>query len=180
MGQRSGYPDLVAVLPDAPAARRVIERLSRAGVDGGAIVLLEPAESLLAARHDDRRTDLGSLRALVLRALGVGAAGAVVGALVGLGVFALAGQRSPAALAAGALGGAAFGASVGVVLGLLAQPTMVGPWERTFAPRAPGVVVVGVRVEDARTDGRARAALRGVPSLQEVVDLDVLPPHDEP
>lgn len=177
MGRLSGWPDLVAVHREAADARRTIERLSRAGVDGGAIELLGPVEVVTAGRYGDRQTDLGSARALVLRALRGGGLGALVGALIGAGVFALAAGPTPLHLLAGAGGGAGFGLSVGLILGLLVQPTMARSWERTFAPLVPGGVAVGVRIADARDDRRARRVLGAstAHSVREVTDLDELP-----
>lgn len=176
MGNRSGHRDLVVTHRDVRSARRSIERLSRAGIDGGAIVLLGSVEAGLTGPTADRRTDLGTLRAHAGRALRTAAVGAVAGAVLGIVVFALATEATAVVLAAGAAGGAGFGASVGLVLGLLAQPTMAGTWERTFAPLPSGTVTIGVRIDDARSAERAREALRGVPSLREVSDLAALPP----
>ncbi len=177
MGRLSGWPDLIAVHREAAGARRTIERLSRAGVDGGAIELLGPVEVVTAGRYGDRQTDLGSARTLVLRSLRGGVLGALVGALVGAGVFALAVGPTPLHLLAGAGGGAGFGLSVGLILGLLVQPTMAGSWERTFAPLVPGGVAVGVRIAGARDDRRARRVLSAsaAHSVREVTDLDDLP-----
>jgi hypothetical protein len=180
VGVRSGLPDLVAVHRDGAAARRTIERLSRNGVDGGAIELLGRVEVVTAGRDGDRQTDLGSSLALGKRVLRGAALGLVPGALFGAILLAVVSEPSALVLASGALGGAGFGVSVGILTALLAAPTMAGSWERTFAPMVPGGVAVGVRVTSPRVQRRARRALGSCDahSVTEVADLDELP--DEP
>lgn len=183
MGRRSGQPDLVAVHRDGSSARSTIERLSRAGVDGGAIELLGNVEVVTAGRYGDRQTDLGSSLALGGRVLKGVVWGVPPGALFGMVLLGVASTPSSSVLAAGGVGGALFGASVGVLVGLLTVPSMARSWERTFAPLVPGGVIVGVRVEDARTARRARRVLGRTTSVREVVDLDELElgdPRQEP
>lgn len=177
MGHASGMPDLVALHADARSARSTIERLSRAGVDGGAIEMIGDTEVVTAGRYGDRQTDLGSslhLGGRIVRGVlwGVGP-----GALFGVLLLALATSPTVAVVAAGAAGGALFGASVGALTGLLAVPSMVSSWERTFAPHVPGVVALGVRIEGARSDRRVRRVLAtcGSTAVVEVPDLDDLP-----
>jgi hypothetical protein len=177
VGHRSGRSDLIALHPDPRSARGTIEALSRAGVDGGAIVLLGRVEVVTAGRYGDRQTDLGSSLALGGRILKGAAWGVVPGALFGVLLLALATTPTPTVVAAGAGGGAVLGAGIGILLGLLAVPSMAGSWERTFAPLVPGGVAVGIRVEDARTERRAERVLarrRGV-AVRTVPDLDDLP-----
>ena len=177
MGQRSGHPDLVVFHSQARQARATIVRLSRAGIDGGSIVLLGGSEVVTAGRYGDRQTDLGSslaLGGLVLRgALWGGLPGALFGAVL------LALVRSPEipVVLAGAGGGAFFGAAVGILTGLLTAPTMSASWERTFAPMVPGPVALGVRVDDDRAARRVFRVLRrrdGI-EVRAVADLDELP-----
>jgi hypothetical protein len=177
MGTRAGYPDLVVAHRDGAAARRTIERLSRAGVDGGAIELLGHLEVVTAGREGDRQTDLGSSLALGSRVLRGALWGLVPGAIFGTVLLVVAAGADPVVIASGAAGGASFGASVGALTGLLATPTMASSWERTFAPMVPGGVVVGVRISSPRTQRQARRALRGseAHSITEVSDLDDLP-----
>jgi hypothetical protein len=177
VGHRSGRPDLVAIHPDPRSARGTIESLSRAGVDGGAIVLLGRVEVVTAGRYGDRQTDLGSSLALGARILKGAGWGVVPGALFGVLLLALATTPTVIVVAAGAGGGAVLGAGIGVLLGLLAVPSMAGSWERTFAPLVPGGVAVGVRVEDARTERRAGRVLarRVTVAVRSVPDLDELP-----
>lgn len=182
MGYRSSFPDLVAVHRDVAAARRTIERLSRAGVDGGAIELLGRGEVVTAGRYADRQVDLGSsllLAGRVLRGIGWGIG---PGAVFGTVLLVLGTGPSTPVLAAGAAGGAVLGASIGVLIALLTVPTMASSWERTFAPMVPGGVAIGVRVDDARAQRRARRVLDRCEahSLREVVDLDDLPDGDVP
>ena len=176
MGERSGLPDLVALYPDGETARRVIERLSRAGVDGGAIELLGPVEAVSDGRYGDRQTDLGSSLALggrLVRSLGWGM---VPGAIFGAVVLSISTEPNLVVIAWGAGGGAIFGGGIGVLTGLLSIPTMARSWERTFAPLVPGGIMVGVRVDKERTDRRARRVLREESrSFTEVEDLDLLP-----
>ncbi|MEX1162959.1 MAG: hypothetical protein WEB03_05205 [Nitriliruptor sp.] len=177
MGLRTGLPDLVVVHADARGARRCIERLSRAGVDGGAIELLGRIEVTTAGRAGDRQTDRGSSLAVGGRALRGALWGVPPGAVFGAALLVVTSGQGIAVLAAGLAGGAAFGAGVGVLTALLTLPTMASSWERTFAPLVPGGVAVGVRGLDARTLRRARRVLRGLDArtVHEVADLDDLP-----
>lgn len=175
MGRASGLPDLVVAHADGSSARSTIERLSRAGVDGGAIELLGNVEVVTDGRYGDRQTDLGSSLALGGRVVRGALYGVVPGAIFGMIVLAVASSARWQVLAAGAGGGALLGVSVGVLLGLLTVPSMARSWERTFAPLVPGGVAVGVRVEDERTRRRARRALADRDQVREVPDLDELP-----
>lgn len=177
VGRRSGLPDLLVVHADARDARRCIERLSRAGVDGGAIELLGRVEVVTAGRHGDRQTDRGSSLALGGRILRGVAWGAPPGAVFGAALLTVTSGQGTATMLAGLAGGAGFGSGVGVLTALLAAPTMASSWERTFAPLVPGGVAVGVRSTDARTLRRARRVLRsgGARTVRELPDLDDLP-----
>jgi hypothetical protein len=177
VGRRSGLPDLVVVHRDAGAARACIERLSRAGVDGGAIELLGRIEVVTAGRDGDRQTDRGSSLALGGRILRGALYGVPPGALFGAALLAATSEEGAPALLYGLGGGATFGAGVGMLLGLLTVPTMASSWERTFAPLVPGGVAVGVRGLDRRTLARARRVLAGFDArtIREVSDLDELP-----
>jgi hypothetical protein len=177
VGHRSGQPDLVALHHDGRTARGTIERLSRAGVDGGAIELLGPVEVVTAGRYADQQTDRGSSLAVGGRVLRGLAWGIGPGAVFGAVLLAVTTSPTAAAVASGAAGGAFFGAGVGVLTALLTIPTMASSWERTFSPLVPGGVAVGVRVEDARTAKRAARVLRvcAAHEVREVDDLDDLP-----
>jgi hypothetical protein len=177
VGHRSGLPDLVAMHRDGASARRSIERLSRHGIDGGAIELLGRIEVVTAGRAGDRQTDLGSSLALGKRVVRGAMWGIVPGAAFGILLLVLATEPSVVVVLSGAAGGASFGASIGALTGLLATPTMASSWERTFAPMVPGGVAIGVRVTSPRVDRRARRALKDseAHSIREVVDLDELP-----
>ncbi len=174
MGERSGFPDLIAVHRDGRSARETIERLSRAGIDGGAIELLGAREVVTAGRYGDRQVDRGSSLVLGGRVLRGIAWGLPPGMVFGAIVLAVAAEPSGPVLLAGAAGGAGLGAILGILLALLTVPTMASSWERTFAPMVPGGVAVGVRVDAARTRRRALPVLRraAVHSLLEIVDLD--------
>lgn len=176
MGRRSGLPDLVAVHRDGRAARSTIERLSRAGIDGGAISLPGDGEVVTAGRYGDRQVDLGSSLALGGRIVRGIVWGVVPGAVFGMVLLLAVTDRSPLVLASGAAGGGLLGMGLGILLSLLTIPTMASSWERTFAPRVPGGVAVGVRIEGPRTLRRAAPVLRssGAYSVVEVVDLDDL------
>lgn len=177
MGRRSGLPDLVAFHDSGSSARSTIERLSRAGIDGGAIELLGPVEVVTAGRYGDRQTDRGSSLALGGRLLRGLVWGAGPGAVFGAVVLSVASSPALVVVASGAGGGALFGAGVGALTALLAAPTMASSWERTFSPLVPGSVVVGVRVDSGRTARRARRVLeRGAAHrVRSVTDLDELP-----
>jgi hypothetical protein len=177
VGHRSGRPDLVALHHDGRTARGTIERLSRAGVDGGVIELLGPVEVVTAGRYGDRQTDRGSSLAVGSRVLKGLLWGIGPGALFGAILLAVTTAPTVGAVASGAAGGAFFGAGVGVLTALLTIPTMATSWERTFSPMVPGGVAIGVRIEDARTAKRAARVLRvcAAHQIREVDDLDDLP-----
>ncbi|MEX2548762.1 MAG: hypothetical protein WD638_00940 [Nitriliruptoraceae bacterium] len=177
MADADPQPDLVAFHHDGRTARATIVRLSRAGVDGGAITLLGPVEVVTAGRYGDRQTDRGSGLALGGAFLRGAAWGAGPGALFGAVLLAIAADASVPAVLLGAAGGASFGAAVGALTGLLHAPTMVSSWERTFAPLVPGPVAVGVRCADERALTRALRVLRvsGAHTIRLVADLDGLP-----
>lgn len=176
MTAAAGVSDLVAVHRDGSDARRTIERLSRAGVDGGAIRLLGRVELPDAGRYGDRHTDRGSSLALGGRLVRGLVYGAPPGAVFGAVLLAVTTEPSAYAVLAGMAGGAGFGASVGILTSLLATPTMAPSWERTFAPMVAGGVGVGVRVESARDQRRIRRVLArpGVLRVHEVADLDAI------
>ncbi|HSK24920.1 MAG TPA: hypothetical protein VK906_17175 [Egicoccus sp.] len=176
MGQRSGVPDLLAVHKNGTDARRTIERLSRAGVDGGAIRLLGRVEAVSAGRHGDRQTDLGSSLALGGRVARGLLYGVPPGAIFGAVLLAVTAEPSVYVVAAGLAGGAGFGGAVGILTSLLSTPTMAPSWERTFAPMVPGGVGVGIRVESARDQRRIRRVLArpGVLRVHEIGDLDAM------
>jgi len=169
--------DLVAFHHDGRTARATITRLSRAGVDGGAISLLGPVEVVTAGRYGDRQTDRGSTLALGGALLRGAAWGVVPGAVFGSVLLTVAADASVEGTLLGGLGGASLGAAVGALVGLLHAPTMVASWERTFAPLVPGPVAVGVRCADARAVRRALQVLRvsGAHTIRLVADLDRLP-----
>lgn len=177
MGERSGLPDLLAILADAQQARRCIERLSRAGVDGGAIELLGRIEVVTAGRDGDRQTDRGSSLAMGARVLRGLAWGVPPGAVFGAVLLMVTSGQGTAIMLAGLGGGAGLGAGIGVLVSLLTAPTMATSWERTFAPLVPGGVAVGVRSLDARSLTRARRVLAKIDArtVREVRDLDDLP-----
>jgi hypothetical protein len=175
--QGGGHPDLVAFHHDGRAARATITRLSRAGVDGGDIVLLGRVEVVTAGRYGDRQTDRGAslaLGGLVLRGMLVGL---LPGAVFGAVLLVVTAGWSVRILLAGAAGGGFFGLAVGALAGLLIAPTMVSSWERTFSPLVPGGVAIGVRCADGRSLRRALRVLRvsGAHDVRQVPDLDQLP-----
>lgn len=176
MNQRVATPDVVVFHRDGRAARRTIERLSRAGVDGSAIRLVGPTEVVTAGRYADRQTDLGAARALLAR-FGRGALwGAVPGGAFGAVLLSVFAEPGLINALAGAGGGASVGAGVGALAALLLAPTMVTAWERTFAPLVPGGVLVGVRVASPRQRRRIDVVLRSTDprDVVEVGDLDDL------
>jgi hypothetical protein len=177
VGVRSGLPDLLVVHADARAARTCIERLSRAGVDGGSIELIGRIEVRTAGRDGDRQTDRGSSLALGGRILRGAMWGVPPGAAFGAVLLGITSGEGATTLWWGLLGGGGFGAGVGVLIGLLTVPSMSSSWERTFAPLVPGGVAVGVRSTDARTLARARRVLASLDArtVREVADLDDLP-----
>lgn len=177
MEAQHGHPDLVAFHHDGRTARATIARLSRAGIDGGDIVLLGRVEVVTAGRYGDRQTDRGAslaLGGLVLKGMVIGA---VPGVLLGIVLLGITAGWSTTALLAGAGGGGFFGLAVGALGGLLVAPTMVSSWERTFSPLVPGGVAIGVRCDDERRLRRVLRVLRvsGAHDIRQVPDLDALP-----
>ena len=176
MSREAGVRDVVAVHRNGADARQTIERLSRAGIDGGSILLLGHVEVTTAGRYGDRQTDLGSSLALGSRAVRGLLWGALPGAVFGAVLFAVMTEPTLFALLAGAAGGAGFGGSIGVLTALLSTPTMASSWERTFAPMVPGGVGVGVRIDSERQGRKVRRVLDRdvVLRVHEVDDLDDL------
>jgi len=174
---RVGATSLVASFADGAHARRAIERLSWAGIDGADIRLLGALEVVTAGRDADRQIDLGSALAVGRRALRGVLIGLPPGAVFGLLVLGAYGDPTGWTLCCGAGGGAVFGASFGLTATLMATPTMVAAWERTFAPMVPGGVVVGVCCEGGTRLRRARTALArsGAQSVVTVPHLDDYP-----
>lgn len=180
MGRDAGLADLVVLHEDGDGARRTIEQLSRAGVDGGAIVLLGPVEAVTEVRVGDRQTDGGSSRVLLSRLVRGWLLGAVPGVVFGLALLlAVGGEQPLGVLLAGSAGGLLLGAGIGALVALLSTPTMAASWERTFSPLLPGGVAVGIHVTSRRAQRRAHRALRRLPSgvVEEVDDLGDLPPR---
>ncbi len=169
--------DVVLFHHDGVAARRTIERLSRAGVDGSAITLLGPVEVRTDGRYGDRQTDRGSAMALGGRLVRGIVYGSVPGAAFGAVLLAFVAGPGMLAVTSGVAGGAMFGGGVGILASLLNAPTMVTGWERTFSPLVPGGVVVGVRVADPRVRARVERALPAAAHHHrvDVADLDALP-----
>lgn len=117
MGEDEAF-DVVAFHHDGRTARATIARLSRAGVDGGAITLLGPVEVVTAGRYGDRQTDRGSTLALGGALLRGAAWGILPGAVFGAVLLAVAAGAGVAVLLLGSLGGASLGAALGGTPGM--------------------------------------------------------------
>jgi hypothetical protein len=166
-----GTYNVLAVLPDADAARAAIADLEHRGVEGNAISLLGRAEQEAtnpqASRGEGQEAD-SAVAGKVARGAGTGAAaGAGVGGLAGLiggaVVFGIPGigPAVAAGIWASTLGGATAGAGVGFTAGGILSAKESEAWQLTFEAVGDHKVVVGVHAEDAEVVDTATEVLRG-------------------
>lgn len=150
--------ELRAAYPNMERARRAIDALERAGVDGGHIALAGDTAEEAATDTDTRVPDERVTRRVGKRAIIGALAGAVVGTVVGLllGV-----ALSGGALWGAVMGGFLVGGTVGGILGGVSSLDMSEAWELTQHPARGGPVHVSVHSEDPDELARAEEALLG-------------------
>jgi hypothetical protein len=152
--------ELRAAYPNMERARRAIDALERAGVDGGQIALAGDTAQEAATDTDTRVPDEKVTRRVGKRAVVGALAGAVVGTVVGL-LLGAALSGGGGALWAAAMGGFLVGGTVGGILGGVSSLDMSEAWELTQHPARSGPVHVSVHSDDPDELARAKEALLG-------------------
>lgn len=158
--------NITACFPDLLNARRAMDSLERAGINGSRISLLGPAAEAAAGKADTKQADeeLGeeALWATVGGAATGAGVGGAVGLLAGAASFAIpgVGPAVGAGIWAATLGGAAAGTGVGFTAGAMANLQQSEAWELTLQEVGEGHVVVGVHTDDPGEYERAVRALQ--------------------
>jgi hypothetical protein len=155
---------VAASFPNMGAARRAIEALEHAGVDGDDIDLLgrgaDAARTPTSPGRPDRRVARHVVRRLGLGAIIGAVAGAAAGLVLGLVVLAATSTGGGAALvAAFVIVGVGLGAVVSTFLSFERSVSFSEAWPLTFEDAPDGVVWVAVYSRDRRTRERADEAL---------------------
>jgi outer membrane lipoprotein SlyB len=155
--QMEPVEEVHAAFPDLERARKAIDALERAGVDGGHISLGGRPARVAARQRDIRKPDARVTRLVSKRTLMGATAGGLVGALAGF----LLGLALPgdAALVATTIGGVIAGGAVGGVIGGVSSVDMSEAWELTQHRAGDGPVTVAVQSSDSDELARAREAL---------------------
>jgi hypothetical protein len=174
-GRRVAEHNMIAVYPDAEAARAAVTQLERKGVEAGNIEVLGPGTAGAdqpQTNEEQRRADLGQLTAVEKRSAAGMAVGAVIGAvavaLAAVALDALFDIPGPTVTVAllGAVGGALFGAFGGFFYGGASGLPVSDAWGETFSALEDGRTAVAVHSGDADQVERAIAALRDTGSLR--------------
>jgi hypothetical protein len=151
--------ELRAAFPSMERARRAIDSLERAGVDGGHIHLAGRPAAEAAVDTDTRGPDARVTRLVTKRTARMAVAGSLVGGVGGVLLgFGLSGD---AGLWAGAIGGVVAGGAVGGVIGAYSSVDMSPAWELTQHPVDGGLVYVTVQADSPDEVQRAEEALKG-------------------
>lgn len=164
--QRQGSKGLVAVYPGPEEARRGLDALEAAGIEGSHIALSGNEVARAAAKGNTTDRDAGVLKGVVSRTVIWGLAGVVggglVGLLLGLAFFGFTGTI--AAVLSGALAGGSFSA----VMGGMSRLDMSEDWE--LAHERDGKTVLRLYAESDEEVRVAERALRGTEPVR-VIDL---------
>lgn len=157
---------LQATFRDVGSAHRAVEALERAGVDGQAIVLRDPAASQARDPRHTRALDARGMHRFGGGIVRGGVAGGLVGAVLGAAVALVLSGPLPWGRAGGlsalGLGGLALGVYVGTLVGAARNAGFSDAWELTFADVPAAPVVVEVRAVSPRTVRTARPVLRSL------------------
>jgi hypothetical protein len=164
---RSGFAEhnVLAVFSGLDEARKAIDALGRAGIDGTEISLLgraaqEAGSDLETTQRDEAVAQDVGKRAAVGAATG-SAVGGVTGFLAGLAAFAIPGVGPVigSGVWAATIGGAVAGGAVGGVAGGISSFDMTEAWELTHESVKADRVVVGVHSDDPTEVDRAADVL---------------------
>ncbi len=161
--------NVVATYPDMSRARRAIDALQFGGVEAGKISLLgegaRQAEQQANQRKNTTDRDAPVAQRLIGRALFWGAAGAIVGAALGLVLGALGVNFAPAVdnFLVQTLAWALFGAIVGSLWGGFSGISQGDAWELTYASDGgdvDGQILVAVHSDNENDIQRAEKIMR--------------------
>lgn len=161
------YPDhnVLAVFPDADAARDAMVTLERGGIEAKDISLLarkdgDDGEGTVREGDRELTADVGK-RVATGAAVG-GAGGGLAGLIAGAAAFAIPGIGPVvgAGIWGATLGGAVAGTAVGGVVGGISGLGMGEAWEATYSEVENGRVVVGVHAEDSAVVDRGARLLK--------------------
>ena len=158
--------NVVASYADMEGARRAIDALQFSGIDAVDISLLGERAHEAADRANSERNTTSRDQPMVMRILGRavrwGIAGAAIGALLGLVLWALGVQFArigdSAAVTIGSW--ALFGLIGGTLIGAMSAISNSEAWALTFEPVDEGNVLVGVHSEQDRDAEHAVEILR--------------------
>ncbi len=165
--------NVVATYADMETARKAIDALERAGVDGEDISLLGRHADAAAAELETRQRDAHLVGDVAEKATKGGAVGSVVGAIAGAVAFVIPGVGPALGVGiwAGALGGAIAGGAVGGVAGGVGAIDQSEAWELTYDDVAEGKVLVATHAETDEDAETHKRLLEGVgPEKLEVFD----------
>src|SRR5437764_191294 len=160
--------NVVATFPDMGAARRALDALERAGVDGEDISLLGRQADEVAAQQDTRERDAHLVGEVSDKAVKGSALGTVAGAVAGTVAFVIPGigPGIGAGIWAATLGGAVAGGAVGGLAGGVAATNQTEDWELSFDEVAEGKVLVATHCEDEADADRHEEILQGHGALK--------------
>ena len=141
--------NMVATYPDMEVARKVLDALERAGVDGEDISLLGPHAEEAAAQTETRERDAHLVGDVTGKAMKGGAVGGVAGAIAGTAAFVIPGVGPAIGVGiwAATLGGAVAGGAVGGFAGGVAAMDQSEDWELTYDDVAEGKVLVATHAD---------------------------------
>ncbi len=152
--------NVTATYPDMQRARRGVEVLEEAGVEGNDIFLQGSAAREAATTGDTEQRDKSFMNRsarTVRQGVLYGALAALVASIV-IGVIVF--RDNTPAIVALAAGGTFVGAGVGLLVSALAQQKQSSAWEVTLDDVA-GPVAVGVHTHDLTAFEKATTALAG-------------------
>lgn len=167
---RIAAPRLAARFASMEGARRAIQRLENAGIDGDDIELMgagsHTARRPKSPTMEDRRTGRYVAPRVVAGTVVGGAMGALVGAVIGLALW-LALSMSAGVILAGALAGALIGSVVGTYVLFERTVGFSESWSLTFASdEGAGSLWVAVHVAEPDMIERARDVLEAADPLE--------------
>lgn len=184
--QRLALHNAVGVFPDAERAVGALHMLEGEGIGPPGVSLLGPDRQMAPGSSAPRRGHgvvLPGLGRHFVFGMAVGTgAGAVVAALAGLALTALAGAEQAMWLYA-AVAGAVMGQVAGALIALEAAGRKAAMWEQSLHPLVPrvrrGDTLVGVHSDDPGVAERGTALLREA-GAEEVRDLDATDRFERP
>jgi hypothetical protein len=167
---RLAAPKLAARFASMEDARRAIQELENAGIDGDDIELVgagtEPARRPKSPTMEDRRAGRYVAPRVAVGTVAGGVVGALVGAAAGFGLW-LAFSMSAGVILAGAFAGVLIGSVVGTYIRFERTVGFSQSWSLTFAADVgAGPLWVTVHVSASDSVDRARRVLEGTHPLE--------------